>query len=79
VPARRRRAASIFAEALQVSLADGLELACTLALQVAESYRDGRIPDQGAVQALEEFAVMVTKAKESALEEARQRRLDGQG
>jgi len=75
---RRRPASSYVAEGLQVAIADGLELACTMAMELARHYRSGELTDQGAAKVLEEFAEMVTQAKDNALDLARQQRLDGQ-
>lgn len=77
-PGDRRRAASYVAEGLQVALADGLELACTMALEMARRIRLSQRSDPGGAEALEEFARTVTEAKDSALETAKHRRLDGQ-
>jgi hypothetical protein len=67
----RRRAASIFAEALQVALADGLELACVMAMNMAENIRT---TDPDGARALMKFAETATSAKDQALARADQRR-----
>lgn len=80
MPGNRRRAAALFAEALQVALADGLELACTMALDMASKYREGRLPEEGSAETLEAFTELVREAVVVALARAEaQRRRDEAG
>lgn len=78
---RRRRAASVFAEALQLALADGLELAVTLAGLMAGEIVEGRMKDEGGVAALLTLADSINKSKDEALAMAAARRAtaDGEG